>query len=168
MGLIVSIAILKNKIKKYMKKEVEKLIKKVKNCARDVYKELGPGWKECVYQQALEVGLREKGIDYEDQRVLPISYKNHVVGEGIPDLIVWLNKGKKRIAIVIDLKWEPYVKENHAQQVKKYMQELKKQIGTNEQVFDTGFVINFIKESGKKIENGIEEVGGVQILNVKV
>ncbi len=151
-----------------MKKEIKKLINKVKKCAKEVYKELGAGWNEKVYQQALEVGLREKGIDYEDQRVLPISFKGHVVGEGIPDLVLWLNKGKKRTAIVIDLKWEPYVKEDHQSQVKKYIQELKKQVRPNEKVFNTGFVINFTKKSSNKIEEGIEDIGGIQILNVEV
>ena len=151
-----------------MKKEIKKLINKVKKCAKEVYKELGAGWSEKVYQQALEVALRERGIDYEDQRVLPISFKGHVVGEGIPDLVVWLNKGKKRMAIVIDLKWEPYVKEDHRWQIKKYIQELKKQVRPNEKVFDTGFVINFTKGSAKKIEDGVEDIGGVQILNVEV
>ena len=151
-----------------MEKETKKIIEKVKKCAKEVYKELGAGWNEKVYQQALEVALREKGIDYEDQRVLPISFKGHVVGEGIPDLVIWLNKGKKRIAIVIDLKWEPYVKEDHRWQVKKYIQELKKQVRPNETVFNTGFVINFTKESARKIGDGVEKVGGVQILNVEV
>lgn len=151
-----------------MQKEVKKLINKVKGCAKDVYNELGAGWNEKVYQRALEVALRENRIDYEDQRVLPISFKNHVVGEGIPDLVLWLKKGKKRVAVVIDLKWEPYVKEDHRWQVKKYIQELKKQVRPNEKVFGTGYVINFTKESSKKIEGGVEEMGGVQILNVKV
>lgn len=148
--------------------KIKKLITEVKNCARDVYEELGPGWPEKVYQQAVEVGLREKGIDYEDQRILPISYRGHVIGEGIPDLVIWSEVGKKRVAIVIDLKWEPYVKEDHRAQIVKYIQELKKQIRPDEEVLDTGFVINFVKESAKKIEDEAEDLGGVQVLNVKV
>lgn len=151
-----------------MQKEIKNLIETVKKCAKNVYEELGSGWPEKVYQQALEVALREKGIDYEDQRVLPISFKGHVVGEGIPDLVVWLNQGKKRIAIVIDLKWEPYVKEDHRAQIIKYVQELKKQVKPNEEVYNNGFVINFTKGNAKKVEDGVEDVGGVQILNVKI
>ena len=146
--------------------KIKKLISTVKKCARSVYEELRAGWPEKVYQQAMEVALREKGIDYEDQRVLPISYKNHVVGEGIPDLVIWTAAG--RVAIVIDLKWEPYVKEDHRAQVAKYIQELKKQVRPDEEVLDTGFVINFVKESAKKIDGEAEELGGVQVLDVKV
>jgi len=93
-----------------MEKEIKKLMEEIKKCAKEVYEELGPGWEEKVHQKDLEVALRERGITYEDKRILPVSFKGHVVGEGIPDLVVWLNKGKKRIAIVIDLKWETHVK----------------------------------------------------------
>lgn len=148
--------------------KIRKLINTVKNCAKDVYGELGAGWSETVYQQAMEVALREKGIDYEDQRILPISYRGHVVGEGIPDLVIWTYIGKKRTAIVVDLKWEPYVKEDHRAQVVKYIQELKKQIKQNEEVLDIGYVINFVKEAGGKIDGEAEELGGVQVLNVEV
>lgn len=148
--------------------KIKKLIDTVKRCAKDVYGELGAGWSESAYQQAMEAALREKGIAYEDQRILPISYHGHVVGEGIPDLVIWTNDGKKRLAIVIDLKWEQYVKEDHRAQVAKYIQELRKQVKPGEVVLDTGFVINFVKESGGKIEDEAEELGGVQVLNVRV
>ena len=153
---------------KNLNPKIKKLITEVKKRARDVYEELGPGWPEKVYQQSMEVGLREKGIDYEDQRILPISYRGHVIGEGIPDLVIWSEVGKKRVALVIDLKWEPYVKEDHRAQVVKYIQELKKQIRPDEEVLDTGFVINFVKASAKKIEDEAEDFGGVQVLNVRV
>ena len=152
-----------------MEKEIKNLIEKVKECAREVYKEFGVGWPECVYHSAMEVALREKGITYESQRILPISFKGHIVGESKPDLVVWLKQGKnKRVAIVIDLKWEPYVKEDHRTQIIKYIKELKKQIKPGEEVFNIGFVINFVKEGGKRIDGEAEEMKGIQILNVVV
>ena len=119
----------------------------------------------------MEVALREKGISYETQRILPVSFKGHVVGESKPDLVVWLKqKNRKRLAIVIDLKWEPYFKENHRTQIIKYIQELKKQVKENEEVFDTGFVINFVKAGqSKKLESKTEKDiidGKVKILEV--
>lgn len=142
-----------------MQKEIQKLISSVKSCAKEVYEELGEGWPECVYQKAMEVALREKKISYETQRILPISFKGHIVGESIPDLVIWAKLSKnKRIAVVIDLKWEPYFKEDHKTQIIKYIQELKKQVKKGEEVFDTGFVINFVKEGRtKKIEESGKE-----------
>ena len=62
------------------------------------------------------------------------------------------------MAIVVDLKWESYFKEDHRTQIVKYIQELKKQIKKNEEVFNTGFVINFVKEGGsKKLESETEK-----------
>lgn len=152
-----------------MKKEIKNLIDKVKNCAKEVYRELGTGWPEGVYQNAMEVALREEGISYESQRILPISFKGHIVGESKPDFVIWLKQiNGKRLAILVDLKWEPYVKEDHRTQIVKYIQELKKQIKPGEEVFNTGFVINFIKEKGGKIDGEAEEMEGIQILNVVV
>jgi len=86
-----------------MRKEIKNLIEKVKECAKEAYQELGSGWEEDVYQKAMEVVLREKGIKYEAQRTLPISFRGFVVGKGFPDLIVWHQKDKKKIAIVVEL-----------------------------------------------------------------
>jgi len=87
-----------------MHKEIKNLIEKVKECAKEVYQELGSGWPECVYQNAMEVALREKGITYESQRILPISFKGHIVGESKPDLVIWVKLKKEKIATVIDFK----------------------------------------------------------------
>jgi GxxExxY protein len=151
-----------------MNKEIKSLIEKVKECAKEVYKELGSGWPESIYQNAMEIALREKGINYESQRIIPISFKGYTIGESKPDLVVWLKSKNKRIAIVIDLKWEPYIKEDHTSQLKKYIKELKKQVKPDEEVFETGFIINFVKAKGGKVDEDIENLEGVQILNVKI
>jgi len=114
----------------------------------------------------MEVALRAKGVVYEDQRILPITFQGHVIGEGIPDLVVWNIQKSKRVAVVVDLKSEPYIKEDHMAQVKKYIRELRKQVKSKEKVHPTGLVINFPKESAKKIED-VETVGDVQVLEVK-
>jgi len=83
-----------------MKQDIKNLINKIKNCASKVYEELGDGWGEEVHQKAMEVILREEDIDYEEQRVLPITFRGKVVGRGYPDPIVGFKKRNKRIAIV--------------------------------------------------------------------
>lgn len=117
-----------------MTKEIEKLIKETKQCAAKVFEELGAGWEEKIYQKAMEIILREKGIDYEEQRPLPVTFLGKVVGEGYPDLIVWLKTKKKRIALVIDLKATSEIQQDHEAQVAKYIQELKKQLKKDEEV----------------------------------
>jgi len=150
-----------------MKKEIEKLIEEVKECAKKVYEELGSGWEEDIYQKAMEVALREKGIKYEAQRTLPISFDGYVVGKGFPDLIVWFKKGKKKIAVVIELKSISELNVDSQNQVERYMQELKKELKENEEISPKGFVFDFTKPSGK-LKEGVENYKGLKILEVKI
>lgn len=79
--------------------KVQDVIKKVKACAIEVYQELGDGWPEDIYHKAMEVALRLDGFPYETQRILPITYKGFVIGESIPDLVVWVEQDKSRVGV---------------------------------------------------------------------
>ncbi|TSC91404.1 MAG: hypothetical protein CEN90_533 [Parcubacteria group bacterium Licking1014_17] len=61
---------------------------------KDVYKSLGSGFSEDVYDKAMQVGLRLAKIKYESQKVVELKYKDHYVGEGYPDIIVGSGKNK--------------------------------------------------------------------------
>jgi GxxExxY protein len=66
--------------------------------AIEVHKELGAGFLETVYQEALEIELRERGIPFESQKSLPIHYKVRLLKkEYIADLVCY---GK----IIVELK----------------------------------------------------------------
>lgn len=109
------------------------MINKIKAIAEDVFKSIGSGYSEEVYEKAMEVGLRLEKIPYENQRVLPIFYKNFAVGISKPDLIVKDNKGGEKI--VLELKATPSetgIKEEV--QLQKYLQVLK---------MKKGIIINF-------------------------
>src|SRR3989338_7730300 len=95
-----------------MDKQIKDLIKTIKECSKAILDELGPGWKEDIFQNAMEVALRDKGIMYETQRTLPISFSGHVIGEVYPDLVVWLKNDGKKIGLVVELKAEPGIKRN--------------------------------------------------------
>jgi len=56
--------------------------------AREIYSQLGPGYSERVYHNAMEVLLREKGIPYESERVITIPFKGHVIGNLRADIII--------------------------------------------------------------------------------
>ncbi len=125
-----------------------------------VYRELGPDWPEKVYQEAIEVELRLAGIEYEAQRILPVDYKGFIVGEGIPDLVIWVRSENGRTAIVADLKQDNAIKESHVLQVRKYIAGLKRQLRPGETVCDNGLVICFPKASAKKIDDTSIEGNG--------
>ena len=152
-----------------MEKQVKNLIKTIKACAVAILKELGPGWKEDIFQNAMEVALRDKGIMYETQRTLPISFSGHVIGEVYPDLVVWLKENGKKVALVVELKAEPGIKEEFTVQAKRYIKELRKQVKKDEKVHTTALLINFIREQNSvKLKEGFEDLGGIQVLEVAV
>ena len=58
--------------------------------AYEVYNQLGSGFLEAVYQEALELELRARGIPFEAQRSIRISYKRQMLAKAyIADLVCW-------------------------------------------------------------------------------
>ena len=56
--------------------------------ANKIYRSLGAGYSECVYHRAFEVSLRALGIPYETERIVPIVFEGHTIGNLRIDLIV--------------------------------------------------------------------------------
>jgi len=120
-----------------MTKQNKKVINQIKKIAEDVYKILGSGYQEVVYDKAMQVGLRLAKIRYESQKVVELKYKDHCVGEGYPDLVVNLD-GEK---VVVELKAVgSELGAAEAQQLRNYLKILK---------IKQGLLINF-QQPGKK------------------
>ena len=47
--------------------------------AMAVHNELGAGFLEAVYQEAMEIELVERGIPFEPQRLVPVRYRGRVL-----------------------------------------------------------------------------------------
>ena len=54
----------------------------------DVYNELGWGFLEKVYQNALFLELKSRGFKVEAQKQIKVFYKNQFVGEYYEDIVV--------------------------------------------------------------------------------
>jgi len=89
--------------------------------AQDIWSALGPGYSESVYHSAFEVALRKRGISYETERIIPVSYEGQNVGHVRADLIVG--------DIVIELKSVSRITEQFRIQIKNYMKLLDIQKG---------------------------------------
>ena len=60
----------------------------IEDLAREIYSQLGPGYSERVYHEAMGVLLREKGVSYESERIIPILFREHVIGHLRADMII--------------------------------------------------------------------------------
>lgn len=56
--------------------------------AMAVHRELGSGFLEKVYENALCVELRGRGLQFEQQRPIPVHYAGEEVGHYFADLLV--------------------------------------------------------------------------------
>jgi GxxExxY protein len=83
--------------------------------ARVVWADLGPGYSERVYHNAMEVMLRGINIRYETERIIPITFKGHVIGNLRADIVVE-NK------LIVELKAIKSLKEENKVQAKKYIE----------------------------------------------
>jgi GxxExxY protein len=99
---------------------------------RDIWTSLGPGYSESVYHCAFEVALRDRLINYETERIVPVYYAGQNVGHVRADLIV------ERKA-VIELKSVSKLNETYRIQTQNYLNLL----GLN-----VGYLINFPDKKG--------------------
>jgi GxxExxY protein len=99
--------------------------------AMEVHRELGPGFLEPVYQRALETELIERGIFFEAQRRVALSYKGQILGEHVLDLVV----GGR---VVAELKAVKELTDVHRAQLISYLKAAR---------LSVGLLINFAKVS---------------------
>jgi len=57
-------------------------------CAIEVHKQLGPGLLEFVYESAMCIELAAAGISFTRQVGIPLYYKDTLISEHRPDLVV--------------------------------------------------------------------------------
>lgn len=71
-----------------MSLEQEKITKEIIGAAFDVHNELGYGFLEKVYQNAMVIALGDGGLIAESEPELKVYFRNHLVGDYRADLLV--------------------------------------------------------------------------------
>ena len=107
---------------------------KILGAAFAVHRELGCGFLERVYQDALEYEFRERGIPYEREKKIQIMYKGKLLGE--PYRADFVCYGK----IIIELKAVKTLEDTHYAQVLNYLKATKMKLGILVNFHDTFIV----------------------------
>ena len=102
--------------------QVDSIAHEVIGAALEVHKALGPGFLESVYEHALCVELKFRGIPFTTQKPLPILYKGEPVGEGKLDLMV-------RDSLIVELKTVDSLLPIHTAQLISYLKATGLQLG---------------------------------------
>ncbi len=100
----------------------QELTKSIIGIYYDVYNELGYGFLEKVYQNAMIIELKSRGYTIENQKKISVIYKNEIVGDYIPDIIV-------NNSVIIELKCVEYIVECHESQLLNYLKATDCEVG---------------------------------------
>ena len=125
----------------------EVLTAQILNSCKEVYNELGRGFLESVYQEALEKEFQLRDIPYEREKKLTITYKGmKLEKEYVVDFLCY---GK----IIVELKALSSLTKEHKAQVINYLKASKKEIA---------LLVNFGAEKLKW-----ERISGFDLVNSK-
>lgn len=101
---------------------------RVRGCVFEVYRQLGAGFLEKVYHRALLIELDAAGISAESNHAVSVSYKGHIVGHFVADVVV-------EDRIVVELKAQPRLPSGAESQLLNYLRATGLRVG---------FLVNFV------------------------
>ncbi len=64
------------------------LTEKIIGCCFKVHNELGPGFSEKIYHNALRLALKQEGLKYQTEKVFKVLYQGISIGNFMADLVV--------------------------------------------------------------------------------
>lgn len=103
------------------------LTEKIIKTYYEVYNELGGGFLESVYENALLIALHEKGLEASSQVSTPVWFRHQQIGNFFADIVV---EGK----VILELKAVKKILDAHRAQLINYLR------ATD---IEVGFVLNF-------------------------
>ena len=102
---------------------INEITYEIRGAIYDVYKALGPGLLESVYEEALVFELQSRGLKTERQKRVPITYKGNILNTDLRiDLLV-------EDSVIIELKSVEVMKKVFAKQLLTYLKLMDKRIG---------------------------------------
>ena len=107
--------------------EAKEITYQINGAVYEVNKVLGAGFLEKVYENALLVELRKRGLKADSQLPIKVKYKDEVVGEYFADIVV---EGQ----VILEIKASDSLSKIHEAQLLNYLR------GTG---FKIGLLINF-------------------------
>ena len=105
----------------------EQITKSVIGCAFEVINELGAGFLESVYEKALLLALKQKGLSVISQHPINVMFIGECVGDFYADILV-------EEKVIIELKAVKAIAPEHQAQIINYL---------NATGIEVGLIINF-------------------------
>lgn len=123
---------------------INQITYEIRGAAYDVYKTLGPGLLESVYEEALVFELEQRGLKVERQKQVPIIYKGNTLKTDLRlDLLV-------EDQVIVELKSVTEMKDVFYKQTLTYCKLLNKRLGLL-----INFNVDNILDGITRIANGL-------------
>ena len=100
----------------------EALITSAIDCAFAVHRELGPGFREVIYQRAYCLELEIRGVSFECEKPIDVRYKTWLIPGQKVDLVLGG-------LLVVEVKAVPELLEVHERQLRSYLKTMKLRAG---------------------------------------
>lgn len=100
----------------------EELTGKIIKVFYSVYNELGFGFLEKVYQNAMMIALKNSGLQAEAQKKIEVRFQCEIVGEYYADIVV-------NELVILELKATEYLIEEHELQLINYLKATNMEVG---------------------------------------
>ena len=100
----------------------EEITHKIIGSSFEVYKELGYGFLEKVYENALLIELKLKGLKVENQKPIRIFYRDENIGDYFADILV-------EDKVIVELKAEKVYNPKHEAQLINYLKATRLKVG---------------------------------------
>ena len=98
------------------------LTEKIIGCAFKVYNQLGAGFLEKIYENALAIELKDAGLSAQQQYPIKVYYNEIVIGDYIADMVV-------EDRVIIELKAVNNLAKAHEVQLVNYLKATKIEVG---------------------------------------
>lgn len=100
----------------------KEITEKIIGASMKVHAALGNGFQEVIYQRALEIELKESGLEFAREFNMPVFYKERMIGERRVDFLV---EGVISVELKAILQLEPV----HFAQARNYLEAYNLEIG---------------------------------------
>lgn len=100
----------------------QELTKSIIGIYYNVYNELGFGFLEKVYHKSLLIELKRNGYKIDSEKKVNVYYKNEIVGEYIPDIII-------NNSVIVELKCVEHLTDIHENQLLNYLKATDCEVG---------------------------------------
>ena len=100
----------------------KEITEKIIGASMKVHAALGNGFQEVIYQRALEIELKESGLEFAREFNMPVFYKERIIGERRVDFLV---EGVISVELKAILQLEPV----HFAQARNYLEAYNLEVG---------------------------------------